>query len=541
LNAQVGAQTCELLVGVDSRYPITLPVIMLIRAPSFPSMPHVEVDGFICTTTSNERFDRDQPVGLLEHLLGRALDILERGQTRANEGEFRDEFISYWNPTTEKREVVSLLDPCEPTRRVRAWRGAKLTLIAETGLQARNWLGNRGKKHVAASTISEALFMWLPQPMLPDEYPSDVEGVRAVSRMAGNGAAELLDGLLRRAATDITIVIGAQSQNGPCLAGVEIRRRRHFTGPKRSRQLRRRSASQELTFAEALRGIVTRLKVTRADPWWIHGRDHNPDLVGLRTSRVALVGCGSLGSPIARLLALAGVCELRLIDDQLLAWENVGRHVLGASAVDYGKAPMLAERLRADFPHSQFTGVQKRWQDATQLFDGCDLIISTLGSFDDEAELNRWQIDQGFPATVYGWVEPRACAAHAVLIASQSGCFACGFTDSGDPVSEMTRWPEEQLAREPACGAWFMPYGGDEITSAAVLVGDLALDYLTDRTEAGLHRMASVRSELLALAGGHWAEWWVAEAAGQDPGGRTRTAAWPARPSCPVCRGGGLS
>ena len=48
----------------------------------------------------------------------------------------------------------------------------------------------------------------------------------------------------------------------------------------------------------------------------------------IRAARVAIVGCGALGSVQAEILARAGVGRLRLIDRDFVEWSNLQRQFL---------------------------------------------------------------------------------------------------------------------------------------------------------------------------------------------------------------------
>jgi hypothetical protein len=295
VKADVGGDTVHLIVGIDAAYPISLPTVMVVPAPPFPSFPHVEQDGHICTTSPGDRFDRSQAVEIVRYQLERAIDILHQGKIGANDEDFRDEFKNYWTPLTEGRPVLSLIDPCGPSRIIRIRRGAHLTIAGEDDEFIRRWLGNRGKISVSASTLSNALLLWLPQPMLPSEYPSTGADLERLAALAGDPAPARLRQLLRQSQGDALVLIGADSSNRPALAATEIHRRRHFTGSRKSKRLKDRGLNPDALQSEALRSPVSKLRVVRADPWWVHGRDSNEDLATLRTMRVALVGCGSRG------------------------------------------------------------------------------------------------------------------------------------------------------------------------------------------------------------------------------------------------------
>ena len=76
-----------------------------------------------------------------------------------------------------------------------------------------------------------------------------------------------------------------------------------------------------------------------------------PERDRLTAARVAVVGCGALGSGVARLLARSGVGHLVLIDPEPLGWERTsGGHQLGAGAVGLPKATTLAQAVAHENP-----------------------------------------------------------------------------------------------------------------------------------------------------------------------------------------------
>ena len=90
---------------------------------------------------------------------------------------------------------------------------------------------------------------------------------------------------------------------------------------------------------------MTKATVERADHLWIHGRDQDLRQEHLRQARVAILGCGSVGGPLVRLLAQAGVGNFLLVDPGTMDWPNVGRHEMGADSVSRFKAPELARLI----------------------------------------------------------------------------------------------------------------------------------------------------------------------------------------------------
>lgn len=72
----------------------------------------------------------------------------------------------------------------------------------------------------------------------------------------------------------------------------------------------------------------------------------SPEHARLKDARVAILGCGSVGSKIAVMLARAGVERFVLVDDDILMSDNLVRHELDWRDVGLHKARALANRLR---------------------------------------------------------------------------------------------------------------------------------------------------------------------------------------------------
>lgn len=80
----------------------------------------------------------------------------------------------------------------------------------------------------------------------------------------------------------------------------------------------------------------------------------------LRTSRVAVVGCGALGAPIAEMLVRGGVFHMTLFDGEKIEIGNLSRHTLSMRDLGYGKAARLALRLNSLNPHAEVVCVPAR-------------------------------------------------------------------------------------------------------------------------------------------------------------------------------------
>ncbi|MFC4352144.1 ThiF family adenylyltransferase [Fodinicurvata halophila] len=223
-------------------------------------------------------------------------------------------------------------------------------------------------------------------------------------------------------------------------------------------------------------------------------------------------------------------------------WPNVGRHELGATSVLRPKALEFAREIEQKYPHlGEISARHSRVEpDATDLVEDmatCDLIVSTMGNWAAESYLNDLQQDHtDFPPIIYGWVEPNAAAAHAVLIPRNGACFRCGVDDKGRPDLVVTSWNEgTDVLQEPACGALFTPYGPAELCWAHALLAESVVDALMANIHSAKHRAWIGRRTLIETAGGSWSEEWSAAVGNPGDGGMTVERTWAASAQCPAC------
>ena len=273
----------------------------------------------------------------------------------------------------------------------------------------------------------------------------------------------------------------------------------------------------------------------------MHGRGQDARTRRLLGATVVVIGCGSVGAPIACALAQAGVGRLILVDPETLTWPNVGRHPLGATAVGRKKAEALAERLEADFPHLQVEyrscGLHHLIAHNQDLCASADVIVAATGSWAAESLLNRWHVRQGrgLPI-VYGWTEAHAVAGHAVAIGQRDGCLQCHIGRTGAPEFIAVQWPDggDIAKEEPACGAHYQPYGPVELAYVNAMIAEVALDCLLDPPEQSFSRVFVASPRRIASLGGRLTEGWRSAYGDVEVGVRTVDRSWPSV-GCAAC------
>jgi hypothetical protein len=547
LRLSVAGHVVAVDLIVDADFPFSTPEAYWNQAPPFPNIPHVEENGKICALPASISCNPLQPIGVVSTLLSHVEEVLGSGLRGENDEDFRIEFRSYWNAVATGVNVISIVDPCEPSRAVRGWWTRKSLIVAEDKVLLRRWAANNfGKSSIANSKIIRIPFIWLPTPLLPSEYPATEKGLAEIVSRGGDDAIRLYREALSQDDDISTILLGSDiSTGGVCLGAVSLTRRRPRYGGRGTRVSGFRTiAPDKLVLLERGRDIVTLSAVSRADPWWVHGRDSQDDLETLLGSTVALFGCGSLGSPVARLLAQAGVGELVLVDPDHMAFANIGRHALGADSVAKPKAAALRDRLAREFPHLKIRAWNLSWQGALakepDLLRISDLCISTMGEWQEESALNLHLLaEEGKTPTIYAWSEPHAVGGHAVMIGQGSGCLACGLSEFGGAKFSVAAFSDSTLRREPACGAFFQPYGSSDMVRIAALCAKLAIDALQGHAGSGEHRIVASTRPDMERVGGKYTEAWIAAEAGNGAGDNQLARHWGIEANCAYCRGRG--
>lgn len=148
----------------------------------------------------------------------------------------------------------------------------------------------------------------------------------------------------------------------------------------------------------------------------------------LVSSRVAVIGCGALGSAIAEQLCRAGVGFLRLIDRDFVEWSNLQRQSLFSEEDARSSAPKAiaaAQRLHALNSACVIEPLVEdlRAANAEQLLAGVDVVLDGCDNFSTRHLVNEVCCKLHLP-WVYG-----ACVGSygvsAAIIPGESPCLRC--------------------------------------------------------------------------------------------------------------------
>lgn len=145
----------------------------------------------------------------------------------------------------------------------------------------------------------------------------------------------------------------------------------------------------------------------------------------IRSSQVALVGCGALGSVTAEMLTRAGVGKLRLMDRDFVEESNLQRQSLFTEEhVSEGvpKAVAAESALRAINSEVEIEGVvtDVTWENIEGLCRDHELIVDGTDNFETRFLINDVAVKHSLP-----WIYGACVGSYGVAFAFEPGTSAC--------------------------------------------------------------------------------------------------------------------
>ncbi len=535
----------QLHLLLPAEFPFAKPRVAVSPAEPVLTWPHLEEGGLLCVSEDEAPYSPENPAASVVWALKRARDLVNACLEGRGFEQFEDEFVSYWNLWARGQPVRSLCRPEGPSRFVRAWFGKSLTVIAENDESLQAWVEGFFAEQMERRnfTTREIPFIWLETVPRPVDYPTSVGALLRLVKSDDISIA-LLEGLLRdQEASSKAVLFGCHTRQGVGLGAARISKPQapRGGGDALTKGGFRGLPPKSIFLARYSLAPVVGANVIRCDPSWIHGRDHNPASDILFRKSVVIFGVGSVGSSVATLLTKAGVGKITLVDPQALASENTSRHELGANLVDTPKAVQLAKSLRQRFPHLAIEAEGKSWQEYVRTkpeYCTCtDLIISTMGAWSQESELNAAVLESSpFTPILYGWTEQHAAAGHAVVFMDPTACLRCLTDDLGELRIPVTSWGSDTMKQVPACGGSFQPYGAVELEHTNALIAELAMGVLLGAIGVSTHRVWIGHRRTLEQAGGRWNREWVEACFDPGVGGQMHEMGLSGDAQCPVCK-----
>jgi sulfur-carrier protein adenylyltransferase/sulfurtransferase len=494
-------------VGLPRHFPDEVPIACISDSKDLVfKNPHIDERGFICTIPNSAATNSKDAAGLVCYVFDDAEKIL-RGTGSLD---FQNEFTSYWNRTaTLQDQPIFLIDPAEQIDNRFSVAFCKGCICVASSMERINrWISNRMGQPSDLKEVGLALTVHLDAPLLPNAYPETLADLISVAEGNDPSAANLIKEHVTNGSRDGLALLIQKEGDGIALGGVVFpvvglsalnssQLTHGFRPGKIPVDLLRKRAIGMIASSKVKRGVVRRV-----DHRWIHSR--GGDGRDLSNKSILLIGCGSLGGYVAHLLSRAGVGHLTMTDNDFLSWDNLGRHILGASSIGHSKAEALADQLTRELPHLSFKGIARDWRDAfasnPNLFAEHDLVVSTTGDWRCERPLNEMTRKVQMPPVILSWLEPHAVAGHCLVIAQAGGCFECAANEFGRFLQAVADFEKTPLSREPGGCAHYQQYGPTALMPVASMIASVTIESLLNTpSESFLNTWVSIEEHFKSV------------------------------------------
>ena len=413
-----------------------------------------------------------------------ALEQIRLGANKQNFCDFTDEFQVYWNRQRDITNIQSLITPTAIPKRVQVYvKDSEYQYVCDKEADVVDYLSGHPIKHL---TQHNALFIpLLPGTVLVPPHPEQCwkpdEAIRAIIDNCDIPMKKMITKLCRKLVKREELVIcylPHRNSDGGTFFGLI------FKGV---------SDKHPLTDGP-IPGSVHPVKVDRLDRSFIMPRSGGDET--LHTKKVAIIGCGSIGGFLALELARSGIGQFCLIDPEILAAENVYRHVLGKKSLRQKKVTAMKEYMEEMVPYLGVEDMCERIEDAVDngsfKSSQFDIIAVALGSPPLELYLNRLaaETDSSYPAIVFIWVEAYGIGGHIQVSNNDAneeiaqGCLECLYTPlTGDSAELHCRASFAEVGQEfgrniSGCSGLFTPYGSITAVRAATCATEVIINLL---------------------------------------------------------------
>lgn len=219
----------------------------------------------------------------------------------------------------------------------------------------------------------------------------------------------------------------------------------------------------------------------------------------LRNKKILLLGCGSVGGYIAANLCQSGICNIDILDNDVLSIENVHRHILGfndAVKIEY-KAELMRKYIEEHYPFVNVDSMNFVNRDVREFLKTperlkCyDVIVSALGEPTINLEINKILNNKGIQVPlVVCFNEPYSIGGHVIATNMKNGgCLQCLYTDltSDEIVPFRASFVKENQTFSKSisgCAGTYVEYSALDAQQTALLACRLCLEIIDNKNES---------------------------------------------------------
>jgi molybdopterin/thiamine biosynthesis adenylyltransferase len=482
------------ILGTD--YPSSQPVVFL-KDRTLLNYAHVEEDSKLCWLNDGEVYDPSYKGQYLKEAVNKTKYYLEQDELWHTQA-FHDELLSYWNrhDLYVKSRSVLTLDNLVGTREVIMFNRTLFkntsAIIANHSETINAFIKDFHGEELKLE-LNTALVVELSEAMCPSNFPINCKNVfkfLSTYAVTAEKAIKLLEKRLLE-----------KSGVFPIIFNISNKERLHFVlwmedalKPIRTKGFRK-NIKPKLFLSFKRADTITPIRfssVKYADLEWLYQRGSKGMDFKIAEKKVLIIGCGSLGSGVLKLLIKSGIRNIEIIDSDTYSMDNLMRHELPAEYIGMNKAEAMETYLHKSFPgvlkiKGHKSSLEKYYHNNPEFYQNFDLIIDMTASRTVMSLLSRLQVQNNTPSIIHGWLEAYAVSGHVIVSTGLGGCIECGYIDGGFNYA-LVQWNKSPLKHLEGCGVTYQSYGMTDIVPVQTMVAKTAIEAIEGKINVSEHR-----------------------------------------------------
>lgn len=484
LNPEGVAEDISFYLVLRPDFPLTLPKIYLSRIDygKLKYIPHVDVNAFICTyDTDTTRTNPENPGGIVQACLSRAIKIVENGVSKTNESDFEEEFKAYWENQYDdepdlKQDILALLDDPAVIAEISFIKLSKNISNYNHVIYQDDETGRRFIEYLKYRNISfkNESICYLGQLNITSTPPLNLNNekvdkiVSALSQSQQNLFRKYINSIdTPKFILGYTIIDGRPFYLGWIHGPFNLKRK----------GFRKSILNNHYVF----RNLQRKDKLIRVSPQLYTPTQSILRTDGINQPRLSrhkflITGLGSIGSNLLFFLNGINNPEMRLIDYDKLTIDNLNRHFLGINYLGLYKAVALRNHYMMKNPFQVITCKNESFiatcQTDVNYVNDADFIFCATG----KANIDQWvghALKEGIitKPIFFFWVEPYLVGGHCLYL-TPGGKHYDEFFDSNNFFKNNIIDNDEYLLgntklslREGGCQISYTPYSLNNVTA----------------------------------------------------------------------------
>ncbi|HEY5123043.1 MAG TPA: ThiF family adenylyltransferase [Ignavibacteria bacterium] len=450
-------------------FPLQIPIILISPEDIYriKGIPHIGLNGFICTYDQNVRTNMDNPTAVLVNCIEKAKLIIKNGLEGKNREDIEEEFINYWNggdfifiPT------ISTIDyTVDNPSNLNFYFLKKsfnkfLALVTSDDEKSSHFTDFLNTNNILIKT--------------PSFYVGNLPSTECLSVKSYRQSLELIKKYKKDIMGELENFINSNDKL-VILFKNKIKNNNYYFGWAYTYYSMKngfnptKTSNFDILTSIIYQGLqkVVRLNTEVFTKERSHRRSSGLNFKQNKQINLSIVGLGSIGSNIIPFLKPLNIDELLLIDKESLLIENIGRHFLGLDYLNDNKANAMKIYLKRINPYLKISVEEKSLVEIItnnpQKLNKSDFIIICIGDTNSEifADIALKSKVLKKPL-IFIWVEPYLAGGHLVYMTPTSKTNFKNLFEDNYYINNIINKEEYKknrfTDREAGCQTSFTPY-----------------------------------------------------------------------------------